>query len=481
MYVIGLTGGIASGKSTAAETLRTLGAQVIDADAISRRVTAPGGAATHEIMARFGTLDRRTLASIVFADPSARQTLNEIVHPIVQAEMEAQIAASTAPVVVLDVPLLFEAGMEWMANEVWVVHTSQEEQIQRVMSRDGLSEADVLARINSQMSTEEKLLRANASIDTSGTFAQTRMQIEALWRDALARATTIPVARPQNTQGTRRRQQHREMRYIQQKQMETQPIPTTSARSRPYAPPPPRQPDAWEDTSTLLEIPEQRTFFSRQPPIFWIVAGLLLIAMLTVIGLIGVKSFREAQAQRAEERRLQLLAEEKARYKLVYPEWINSYSAQNEIDPAMVAAVIYNESRFDPQAVSYLGARGLMQIMEDTGEWIALRLDESNAYSFDRMFDPETNIRYGTWYLGYLSRLFDGDIVKMAAGYHGGQNAVLRWLEDPEYSSDGVTLTKIPFPDTEQYVQRVVNAYDMYKKHYYAAELPSTPEIGENP
>lgn len=568
MYVIGLTGGIASGKTTAADTLRQLGAQVIDADAISRALTAEGGAAAPAIQARFGTLDRKALGAVVFADDAARRDLNAIVHPLVQREMEAQMAASAAPVVVLDVPLLFEAGMEHMADEVWVVFVPKAQQIERIIARDGLSRADAIARIDSQMPTGEKLRRADVTIDTSGSFTQTRRLIEDSWHDALEKVGATHALPACETPIQYRRSAARRARQRRETTGERPDMPPTAlpeeeednilplfprrARRVPTAPEAekepaaetpraaeeapaaqvqvdahqvpayllqqtrrwtnalddltgdaptdeenadivapdegdayqiptfarpaqqrrtePKRPAAWEDTSTLLEIPEQRTFFARQSPLFWAAAAILLVALLAVTGMVGVREWRAYQVRQAEAERVRLLEEERARYKLLYRDLIDSYAAAQGIPPALVAAVIYNESRFDPEAVSYLGARGLMQIMEDTGSWIAMRLGEESSYSFDSMFVPDTNIRYGTWYLGYLSRLFDGDMVKIAAGYHAGQNAVAGWLKNPEYSADGLRLDKIPYPDTEQYVQRVVNAYEIYMRHYYAPQ-----------
>lgn len=231
----------------------------------------------------------------------------------------------------------------------------------------------------------------------------------------------------------------------------------------------------FEDTSTLLVVPEYKSFWSKQPPIFWITAAMLMVALFSVIGFIGVNSWHEADLVRKEARRLQQLADEKAKYKFLYKNLVETYANQSNVDPALVAAVIYNESRFEPKAVSSMGARGLMQIMEETGPWIAEKLNESDEYTFDSLFIPETNIRYGTWYLGFLSERFGGDLVKIAAGYHAGQGNVAKWLNNSAYSHDGWTLDVIPIPETEQYVRKVVNAYEIYTKHYYTP-TDSIPE-----
>ena len=188
MYAIGLTGGIASGKTTAADILRSLGADVIDADAIARRVTAPGGAAAAQVLALFGTLDRRAIADRVFSDESARKALEAVVHPLVAEEMRRRMRDSTALVVVLDIPLLFESGVQGMADEIWVVHVPCETQMRRVIARDGLTAGQAAARIQSQMPTDEKIRRADVAIDTSGTPDDLRERIKPHFERALRKA-----------------------------------------------------------------------------------------------------------------------------------------------------------------------------------------------------------------------------------------------------------------------------------------------------
>lgn len=193
MKVIGLTGGIASGKSTASAYLRELGAAIVDADAISRASTRRGGAAFEAVCAAFGDIlgadgeiDRRKLGGIVFADEDARRKLNSIVHPAVMAESRAQIEnarASGVKMCILDVPLLFETGMEKLCDETWLIYVPREEQIRRMAERDGLDAAAAAARIDSQMPLEEKLKRADVAIDSSGTIEQTREKLCRLWEE----------------------------------------------------------------------------------------------------------------------------------------------------------------------------------------------------------------------------------------------------------------------------------------------------------
>lgn len=143
-----------------------------------------------------------------------------------------------------------------------------------------------------------------------------------------------------------------------------------------------------------------------------------------------------------------------------YSQYVEVYAEENNIDPYLVYAVIKTESGFDPEAVSNVGARGLMQIMEDTFDWIKYRLgDEETVYS--DMFNPKDNIRYGCYLLGYLYDEF-GNIDATMAAYHAGRGNVNEWLNDPKYSADGVHLDKIPISDTAHYVDKINKAMDIY-------------------
>lgn len=194
--VIGLTGGIASGKSTVAGMLAAKGAWIVDADQLARRVVGPGSTALSEIAQTFGpeviaadgTLDRRRLAELVFADESARQRLNSIVHPGVlelsQAEIrEAQSAG--AGIIVYDVPLLFETGRQAEFEGTLLVWVEAQTQLLRLRLRSELSEAEAEARIASQMPLERKRELADWVIDNSGTLEGTQELVDVLWRDQL--------------------------------------------------------------------------------------------------------------------------------------------------------------------------------------------------------------------------------------------------------------------------------------------------------
>lgn len=155
-------------------------------------------------------------------------------------------------------------------------------------------------------------------------------------------------------------------------------------------------------------------------------------------------------------------------YPMKYEDVIDKYSAEYQLDPALVCAVIYTESKFDPDAVSVDGARGLMQVMPETGEWIAAKLGMRATYDVDKLFEPDTNVRFGCWLLNYLYSRFDGDSRKALAAYNAGQGNVDKWLTQPECSSDGVTLDHIPFRETRNYVKKVKAAHDIYLERYYS-------------
>lgn len=199
MRVIGLTGSIACGKSNVSATLAELGATIIDGDLLSREVTAPGGIALPAIREAFGdevflpdgTLNRRALGSAVFGDEEARQRLNAIIHPMVirlTRERIEQARKAGAPLCVLDMPLLFEAGMEHLCDRIWCVWLPRELQLQRLMARDGYTREEAEARLRSQLSADEKAARAHVVIDTSGSIEYTKSMIPALYAKEIAPA-----------------------------------------------------------------------------------------------------------------------------------------------------------------------------------------------------------------------------------------------------------------------------------------------------
>jgi dephospho-CoA kinase len=204
LRVFGLTGGLGSGKSTVAARLRQRGVPVIDADALAREVVAPGSPGLAEVVAAFGAdvlrdgeLDRARVASIVFSDPAARQRLEAITHPRIQALRDArlaELAASGEPLACYEVPLLFERGLERSLQPVVVVSVPEAIQIERARRRDQASEAMVRARLAAQLPLADKAARADYVIDNAGSLAATEAETDrVLWE--LCTAVGVDPAR----------------------------------------------------------------------------------------------------------------------------------------------------------------------------------------------------------------------------------------------------------------------------------------------
>ena len=157
-------------------------------------------------------------------------------------------------------------------------------------------------------------------------------------------------------------------------------------------------------------------------------------------------------------------------YSLFYPqkyrEQVQKYSDEFDVEEPLIYAVIRTESGFRPEVESSAGAIGLMQLMPATFDWLQESLDGTVTYSSDALTDPDINIRYGTYLLSVLMKQY-GNRDTAVAAYNAGTTTVDGWLKDSSYSTDGKTLSKIPYEETDNYVDRVGHAYDLYKKLYY--------------
>ena len=197
MKIIGLTGGIACGKSTVSKALRALGACIIDADALAHELSQPNQALFNAYVQRFGmaivtpggTLDRAAIARLIFTDPTMRAEVEQISHPLIRRAVEERLRMAEKEqkrAAVLDVPLLFEAGWDALVDEVWVVALPPEEQLTRLLARDKtMSEGEARARIAAQMPLAEKCARADVVIDNSGTKEETRDYVGKLWEERI--------------------------------------------------------------------------------------------------------------------------------------------------------------------------------------------------------------------------------------------------------------------------------------------------------
>ena len=197
-YVLGLTGGVGCGKTTAAQVLCDLGAFVVDADQISHELASAKGPIPDAIRAHFGdalfdaqgALNRRALADIIFRDEAKKRVLEGIMHPAIQREMLRRMdeaAEAGASVVVLDVPLLFETGLDALCDETWVLTLEKEQQALRIMKRDCVTRAQAIACIESQMPNKEKEARADRVINTAKSMADVKSELTHLYKELLKR------------------------------------------------------------------------------------------------------------------------------------------------------------------------------------------------------------------------------------------------------------------------------------------------------
>jgi dephospho-CoA kinase len=190
--VIGLTGGIASGKSTVTRILESLGAVIIDADMLSREVVEPDEPAWGAIVAEFGagvvnpdrTINRQELGRLVFADPEARMKLEKITHPAIARRAEEKLAAcrtKSVPVVFYVAPLLIEAGRTALADEIWVVYADEATQLERLITRDGITADDARSRLAAQMPMDKKKQYGRVVIDNRGTERELEQKVREVW------------------------------------------------------------------------------------------------------------------------------------------------------------------------------------------------------------------------------------------------------------------------------------------------------------
>ena len=193
LFVLGVTGGIASGKSTVTAYLKSRGLPVVDADAIARALTGPHADGTMAIARHFGskfvqngTLDRRALAQLVFSDEKARRKLNGLIHPMVAAQIQRQLTALARAgytCAILDVPLLFESGLDALADETWCIDAPASVRVPRIMQRDSVSREDALRRIAAQMDDRMRREKSDVVIDNASGWENTRRQVDQLLRE----------------------------------------------------------------------------------------------------------------------------------------------------------------------------------------------------------------------------------------------------------------------------------------------------------
>ncbi|MFN2363895.1 MAG: dephospho-CoA kinase [Halarsenatibacteraceae bacterium] len=186
---LGLTGGIAAGKTTAANFLKELGAEIIDADKIAHKIMEPEGSAYSDVVQFFGnnildedgSINRKKLGEIVFNNSELRQKLEKITHPIILREIKGKLKDNPENNTVLVAPLLFEVGIDNLVEEVWVVYCSREAQIKRLRNRDNITREGAKVRINAQMSLEKKIEKADLAIENEGSIKDFERKLKDAW------------------------------------------------------------------------------------------------------------------------------------------------------------------------------------------------------------------------------------------------------------------------------------------------------------
>ncbi len=197
-------------------------------------------------------------------------------------------------------------------------------------------------------------------------------------------------------------------------------------------------------------------------------AGLLWIGVLALL-LAGIAAF---WARYWAPRRQELL------YPLEYEQELLDAAQEFSIDPCLLAALVYCESSFDAEAVSGVGAVGLMQIMPETGEWLSGKIELAEPYTEASLLDARTNLRLGCWYLNYLHGRYDGQWQEALTAYIAGQGQVDKWLSDPELSADGRRLDVIPGRDVKEYAAKVMRTHEKYKTAYSDVFVCTLPDDG---
>lgn len=266
--------------------------------------------------------------------------------------------------------------------------------------------------------------------------------------------------------------------YMRPQQPKTPPISYPPPRPVQMEPQPevkrPRRMHSVNEMMAREEVQEGWTIRTEEKParersrIPWLTILAVLLAVCAA-ALIGTDVYFRAQTQQILTAREEQHLSQLERHPLKYRAMIEEKAQKYNLSPAFVASIVLNESSFKPEATSHVDARGLMQLMDDTASWIYTKLDRSEPYNFNDLYEAETNLEYGCWYLGYLAETFRGDPILVAAAFHAGQNEVQNWLSDGAYSFDGYTLRVEDMMDgpTKQYVERVLKAYAVYKRLYY--------------
>ena len=469
MRVIGITGSIACGKTTVSRELIRQGFPVIDGDRIARELTSSRGPAMESIRSAFGdsyisqdgSLNRRLMGQLVFSDPGARERLDQVMAPFlyhsVMQEIE-NVRSSGSPLCFLDMPLLYEKGYDRYCDTVWCVWLPEDMQLQRLMKRDGFTRGEALSRMRAVMSSDQKADLAPVVIDNSGSVEDTLSRVSELLETEMNRTRTPARRRRSSAENI---------------------VPENTARVQRSEPVPARV--SVPDLSGGVERPDSFRRMPAKRKASWLLPRWLTAALITLSAVLALsfaaQLLMNAYLVRQAEKHVKEQEAIDRKYPIMYTDSILSSASEFNLSPSLIAAVIMNESSFRPEVESGVGARGLMQLMPDTAEWIAhkLRVDQ---YSFEYMkTKPEMNIRFGCWYLNYLGSLFNNDPLCVICAYHAGQGEINGWLANPLYSQNGKTLVydRLPEGPTKLYAGRVIRDYGIYKAKYFTEDDPVDP------
>ena len=190
---------------------------------------------------------------------------------------------------------------------------------------------------------------------------------------------------------------------------------------------------------------------------------LICLLALIIVAITGIQLFRAG-----------LNKIDNARYPQKYRNLVERYAKENQMDPLILYSVIRTESGFDPQAVSNVEARGLMQITEETFDWIKSKIAPQEDLQFKDLYNPEVNIRFGAYYFAQCMERYQNDLPTAAAAYHSGWGTVDELLAQTEYSSDGKVLHTFPYQQMKRYVYKITKAFQKYQQLYAAAEIEGT-------
>lgn len=425
--IIGITGSIATGKSTAAQMIRDLGYKVIDSDKVGHRLMKKGEINYTNVVGFFGTqildksgeIDRQKLSSIVFGHEDSLSKLNELTHPNIFMALKDEIEASNDSIVFVELPLLFELKnenkLDLDIDEYWLVYVDQQTQISRLMDRNGYSYEEAQKRINSQMSIEDKKVLSDFIIrnddDLNNMREQILFKLEDMKEDEKALHDSEKDDADSFLTGEKENLEIEDLSIL----------------------------DEIEEDLHLEEIeekPKKKKSFGLFKGILKVIAFLFVVAIIASAMIYATVYFSLGREYEP------------------YLGFVEKYSAENKLDEALVLSIIKVESNFNPKAKSGKGAVGLMQLMPETAQEIANRLKLNKKISEDDLYDPETNIMLGTRYYKYLVNVFKSESLAILA-YNGGMGNVSKWLGEGTINEDESSYSNIPYNEPKTYLNRV--------------------------